>query len=95
MNDSVNNKVMVSIKCIQSFHIGEDARQKIKELIKINGTSQRKLAQESNGAISYAFIGKLLSGQQEGISKNKFLILCDLLNATPEQILSPSIKIFD
>lgn len=94
MRTNSNVQKMVSLSNISSFYLTESSRNKIKMLIKKNGLSQRKLAENSDGELSYPFIGKLLSGQQSGISKEKFMKLCDVLNADIEEILDASVSYF-
>lgn len=94
MKLNVNEKIMIGLNNIESLILDDIARENIKFLIKQKGLSQRKVAELSNGDISYAFIAHLLSGRKSVISKDKFFQVCDILNIEPEQIFNNSVKIY-
>jgi transcriptional regulator with XRE-family HTH domain len=93
--ENVKVKNMIDLEHVKIFHISESTRERIKELIKLKKTSQRQLAKDSDGKISYPFLSRLLCGVDEGISKEKFITLCELLNVGIEDVLSGSAKYFN
>lgn len=92
--NNVKETTMVSLQYVNTFKLDETARERIKLLIKKNKTSQRKIAKESEGAISYGYLAAILSGKKDVISKEKFMEICDLVGTSPELILDKSIKFF-
>ena len=94
MDKKSNTKKMISLDHIQVFRLNDQTRDRIKYLIEQNNTSYAKISKSSNGEISTAFLKKLLSGKQDGISKEKFYILCDALNVEIEEVLTDSVKLF-
>ena len=71
----INTQRMINLEHIETFHINDDTRQRIRESIKLNNTNYEKIANKSNGSISRIFIAKLMSGDRSGISKKKLMVL--------------------
>lgn len=92
MKSISNQKIMVDVNNVQSFYLDSLARDNLKNIIKNMGLSQRRLAEKSNGGISYGFLKMLLSGQTSTISKEKLLVVCEILDIEPDDIFSNSAK---
>lgn len=83
---------MVDVSNVQSFYLDSLARENLKNIIQTAGLSQRKMAEIADGKISYGFIKMLLSGQTSTISKDKLLVICNILDIDPDNIFSNSAK---
>ncbi|WP_083260465.1 helix-turn-helix domain-containing protein [Cyanobacterium sp. HL-69] len=94
MKINVNGKIMIGLSNIESLILDDVARDNIKFLIQERKLSQRKIAELSNGTISYAFVAHLLSGRKNVISKDKFFKICQILDVEPEQIFRNSVKLY-
>lgn len=94
MVHAVKEKTMIGLDNVQSFLLDDKSRERIKFFIKDRGLSQRKIAEMSEGAISYGFIAFLLCGKNNVITKQKLEVICDILHISPEMIFSDSLKIY-
>lgn len=91
----VKSRFMISLNHVDSILIDNGIRESIKKIIKEKSMSVRKLSEKTEGDISYGFLNKLIYGQRDSISKEKFFHLCNALGVNPENLLDCSINYFN
>ena len=82
----VERKKMISLENVDSFYLDEESRQRMLEIIQNSEFTVQKVAQSTNGKVSYGYLKNVVYGQAKSIKKDKFIAICESLGVTVEDI---------
>jgi hypothetical protein len=83
---------LIPFDCANSIYLDDKAIDKLKTAIANSGMSRPKISAKTNNAISTIYLHKILNKDRRSLSKEKLLILLEVLDIELEDLLSDVVK---